>query len=392
LLASTIVAFCVCLESGARIYLCHFASDAIFLRYASLSQLEDRVSQGRSAFVKKTFHRYLGYNLTPNFRSGLNRHNSLGYRGDEIEIPKPADEFRIVCLGGSTTYTSGVADYRLSYPELLEHDLQQRGYQKVNVINAGVPGWTTWECLINFQFRILDMQPDMIIVYEAINDIHTRLVWPPAAYQGDNSGTSIPAVSSIFMPSIFEYSTVIRFFLVRAGVTQPHADITKTIDRRAPTFYADNFQRQKIQQTYPSGVFKKTSAQQMLETNKPVYYRRNIENILLIARARAITPVVATFAYSPLFENEPRVASPEYIFAYEEMNELLKSIATESVANLFDFGSKFPTDKKYYHDGRHVNEEGARLMAKMFADYLVESHLLPGTLLRRDIISTQHLN
>ncbi len=380
-LATLVVCFVV-LEIAARIYLVNFADEDIFFRYASLQQLEDRLKKKGQAYFKKSFHRYLGYYLTPNYQSGKNKHNSLGYRGEEIALPKPANEFRIVCLGGSTTYTSGVEDYNLSYPELLEQEILQRGYANVNVINAGVPGWTSFECLINFQFRVLDLEPDLIIFYEAINDIHTRLVWPPEAYRGDNSGATMPAVTNVFMPSIFEYSAIIRFFLVRAGVTQPHADITKTIDRHAKTYYGDNFQRQKMNHSYPSGAFEDVSARRMLEINRPIYFQRNVENIVLSAQARNITAVLATFAFSPLFENEPRVASEEYIAAYQEMNDVLKTVAKQKGAHLFDFASLFPVDKKYYHDGRHVNEQGARLMAKLFAGYIVDNHLIPSDHLR----------
>lgn len=377
-IAALSVVFCfVCLELAATIYLEKFAKTETFLRYASLRQLEQRFKKNDLVYFRKSFHRYLGYYLTPNYQNGKNKHNSLAYRGDEIALPKPVDEFRIVCLGGSTTYTSGVDDYHQSYPDLLEQEILQRGYMNVNVINAGVPGWTSWECLINFELRVLDLNPDIVIFYEAINDIHTRLVWPPAAYRGDNSGTSVPAISNLFMPSIFEYSTLVRFVLVRTGVNQPHADISNTIDHHASTFYGDNFQRQKILDTYPSGIFKSVSASKMLEANPPIYYQRNVENIVLIAKARNIQPVLATFTYSPLFKSEPRVASEEYIAAYKEMNGILKNIAEQQGAYLFDLASGFPVDKKYYHDGRHVNEEGARLMAKLFANYLVENNLIP---------------
>jgi lysophospholipase L1-like esterase len=64
------------------------------------------------------------------------------------------------------------------------------------------------------------------------------------------------------------------------------------------------------------------------------------------------------------------------------MNDVLKNVAEQKGAHLFDFASLFPTDKKYYHDGRHVNEQGARLMAKLFAKYLIENHLIPSDHLR----------
>ena len=43
---------------------------------------------------------------------------------------------------------------------------------------------------------------------------------------------------------------------------------------------------------------------------------------------------------------------------------------------MFDFAGVFPTEKNYYMDGWHVNIEGAKLKARLFADYLIESGLV----------------
>lgn len=376
----SIIAFIVCfaiLEWAARIYITRLADDRTFFYNASLRQLEERASHTGNGAFKKSYHRYLGFYLTPNYVNGKNRHNALGYRGDEITMPKPEGEYRIVCIGGSTTYTSAVEDYHQSYPDVLEAQLKQRGYQNVNVINAGVPGWSSWESLINFQFRILDIEPDMIVVYHGLNDIHARMVWPPEAYVGDNSGRSIPAATSVFMPSILEYSTLIRIFMVRLGLTRPHVDINRTIDRQADTYFANEFHYQVKRNLYPSGIFKKVTAAQMLATNKPRFFKRNMENLVSLAQMHGVKTVLATFAFSRLFPREARASSEEYLRAYSEHNDILKDIAEHSNAELFDFADVFPEDKKYYDDGRHVTVEGAALKGKMFADFLVNRLLIP---------------
>ncbi len=364
------------LELLSRLYLNFFANDKNYFLYASLRQLEARARKEGVHTFKKSYHRYLGYYLTPNYRNGQNRHNSLGYRGEDFLAKKAQGEYRIVCLGGSTTYSSGVEDYRNAYPALLEQELTRRSFGQVKVINAGVPGWSSWESLVNFEFRVLDLQPDMIVVYHGINDVHPRFVWPPDVYRGDNSGRSLPAASSVLMPSILEYSTLIRIFLVRAGKSRPHIDVNKSIDRRAGTFYADDFQYQKVRQKYPRGIFKKTSAAEMLKTNPPVYFQRNIENIVYIAQSRGIKVILATFAVSSNFAGEPRSTSSEYLGAYDEHNKILQEISLAAGAYLFDFAAKFPDDKKYTHDGRHVNEDGAKLKATMFADFIVQNKLI----------------
>ena len=143
-----LIIFCI-LEFGLHLYINYFASKDFILKYGSLRQLNEKLADlaywesDQASKFRVSSHRYLGYYPTPNFRFGKNKHNSLGFRGDEFIISKPWEEFRIVCIGGSTTYTTRVDDYQLSYPALLEFELNSRGYDNVRVINAGVPGWTT---------------------------------------------------------------------------------------------------------------------------------------------------------------------------------------------------------------------------------------------------------
>jgi hypothetical protein len=273
LLAVSVLFTLGALEAAARYWLLNLADPREFLRYASLRQLDDqRLAASRKGVERRyTPHRYLGYFPTPNYRLGDNWHNSLGFRGDEIPRPKPAGEFRIVCIGGSTTYTGRVEPVELTFPVLLGKQLHERGYPQVRVVNAGAEGWGSWESLVNLETRVLDLEPDLIVDYDGINDLHARLVWPPEAYRGDNSGRRAPNVSGVVMPGILEHSTLARILLVRSGRLEPHADLSRTIDQPAPTWYAPEFWRQWRKGNYPRGFFATVSVEQMLAANPPVY-------------------------------------------------------------------------------------------------------------------------
>jgi len=364
----------IILELAAKIYLENIAGEKTFKQYASYRQLERRM--GRSQYSQ---HRYLGYIPTPDYHRGKNRHNSLGYRGGEFSRHKPPGEFRIACIGGSTTYTRDVEDYRLSYPALLEKELRERGYPRVRVINAGVDGYGSWESLINFQFRILDLDPDLIIVYHAVNDIYARMVWPPSAYRGDNSGRRISNCSSemIDKPSIMQHFNLGRILLVRLKIRPPIYDITARHSVVPETYYGRRFYLQKMKHVYPRGLFEEIRAMRMLRVNRPIYFQRNLENLVTLARANGVEVVLATFAHSPLFKDHPQAVSREFQWGFAEHNQILEEIAQSQEAHLFPFADRFPEDRKYYVDGRHVNVRGSRLKARLFADFIEERRLIP---------------
>ena len=285
--------------------------------------------------------------------------------------------YRIACIGGSTTYTSQVDDYTLSYPSLLGELLRAGGADNVEVINAGSASWTTWESLVNFQFRLLDLDPDLIIVYHAINDIHARMVWPPEAYRGDNSGRRGPVGSGIFMPGLAEHSTLLRILMIRAGMTTSHADLEHTVDKGPPSYRGVEFWIQKANGTYPDGIFEEVDARTMLETNRPIYFERNLRNLITLAKDHGVDVVLSSFAYSPHFADQHRFSSEEYQAALEETNQLLATLAEDTKVHFLDFAAVFPKDKRYFTDGRHVNKEGARLKAELFARYLRDNNLPP---------------
>jgi len=151
LITGSVVVALLLSEVAARFWLWKIASRRQISRYGTSEQVE-RIP------LKHTRHHYLPFMPTPNFQEGKNKHNSLGFRGDEIQIPKPKGIFRIVLLGGSTTYTSDVPDYKKSYPYQLQTILR-RQLPSVEVVNAGCIKYSTWESLANLEFRVLDLEP-----------------------------------------------------------------------------------------------------------------------------------------------------------------------------------------------------------------------------------------
>ena len=344
------------LEVGSRVWLGCVATQEQARRYTLGSEVDPSRLQWSP-------HHYLNYYPTPNYRSGLTSHNSLGYRDREFSLAKPAGTFRIVALGGSTTYTIKVEDNEKMFTRQLENMLRENyGYQAVEVINAGVGGYDSYESLVNLQFRALDLDPDLVIVYHGTNDVHNRLV-EPGAYRGDNSGRRIQWTPPPTSPLI-EHSVLAR--IVSDKLALGHF-LPQGLESYvcAPTY-------QGQESLTPSD-----DPAALLDTNRPVYFERNLTNIVAVARAQGVDVLLATWAHSPYLEDY--AATPHYQRGFRENNEVVAEVARKVVASLFDFAGVMPQAKEYWADGRHVNEAGAAEKARLFADYLHGSGLLAST-------------
>jgi lysophospholipase L1-like esterase len=103
------------------------------------------------------------------FRKGqtiMVRHNSRGYRGPDFTKPRPLHEIRLICYGGSTTYGSYLSD-PWTWPVLLQKSLGNQ----YEVLNAGVPGYTTVEHVIQAAVQQFDRRPDYALYYVGYNDL-----------------------------------------------------------------------------------------------------------------------------------------------------------------------------------------------------------------------------
>lgn len=104
------------------------------------------------------------------------RINSLGFRGHEPQIPKPAGVIRIVALGDSTTFGMEASDDDSVWVSRVVTELRHRAGAGFDTVNAGVPGYTLADSNALLRDRIAPLEPDIIIVNQIATDIaaHSR--------------------------------------------------------------------------------------------------------------------------------------------------------------------------------------------------------------------------
>lgn len=102
------------------------------------------------------------------------RFNRLGLRDDELAFPEPPGQRRVIALGDSSVWGSGVPR-ALRFTERLERALdpvagEDPHQRAVDVINAAVPAWSSLQSAAMLE-QSLDLGPDVALVYSMWSDL-----------------------------------------------------------------------------------------------------------------------------------------------------------------------------------------------------------------------------
>ena len=353
-------------EIALRVYLVYFADSYRFEIYASRSMLENRFGE-----TTRIPHSYLGVANNPGYAYGVNQHNSHGFRGEEILEQKPDSIVRIVCIGGSTTYGTGVEDYRQSYPHLLNEALAQKGIH-AEVINAGSAGYNSLQSYINYHINIEELKPDLLIIYHAINDLTARMVWPPEAYAADYSGSFAPIEYGNV--SIFNYLrklSVIRVPLVYTGFIDPDIALSTVIQIQETNYFL-SIREQLLNDIYPSGIFESVPVDSMIKTNRPVFFEKNLEKLIRQAKSNDTQVVLSTFIYSDMFpDHVPELSLEGYQNGIKEHNDILRNLSGKYDLPLLDLEKEMTVEREWFTDGIHFNLLGNQKRVEEITKFLI---------------------
>lgn len=123
--------------------------------------------------IRKNLGNIRGHIVFPEYRHKVTS-NSEGFRGTrEYALKKPGGVFRVVAMGDSVVNGYGVEDEE-TFCALLEKRLGSK--RPTEVLNMGVPGFSTAEELIQLQHVGLRYEPDLVVVGYFINDHFENLI------------------------------------------------------------------------------------------------------------------------------------------------------------------------------------------------------------------------
>jgi lysophospholipase L1-like esterase len=119
------------------------------------------------------YHPLLGYDGLPGVRGRFHgatvTHNSLGNRGPEATLAKPAGVRRTVFIGDSQTWGYGVGDDE-TIPAQLSRLLNEGGGPPHEVLNLGVGGYGTDQAFLKYLVQGRLYAPDVVVLTVFKND------------------------------------------------------------------------------------------------------------------------------------------------------------------------------------------------------------------------------
>ncbi len=308
-------------------------------------------------YVKSHFN---GYKLNPgwelNHKTFKDKINSLGLKSPELTVEKQKNSYRIICIGGSLVYGRDIGN---SWPHYLQRELDEKvSKDDINfeVINAGVPGYTTFHSTVNFLTKLIDLEPDLVIMYQLFSDLSYYENLDKGLIIGD---TFQPYSTNLSMNRLLEMSYT---YVVLA-----------TLKRK---FYSKIMDNEKILNTGKVKIFK---------NNDIKYYERNI-NIMaslssLFNFKLIFSPPISLFKNKNTDKEKAIIADVEskqfYLDYIVAGKKILKEVSKDK-ANIyyFDASNNFTPTIDYLMDRYHLTKKGNKKIANEIFIFISENQIL----------------
>ncbi len=307
---------------------------------------------------------YLNYTLNP----AWDDINPRGIRGDLVAVPKPAGVFRILALGGSTTFGHDLSAEE-AWPAQLQRILRDDyGYTNVEVINLGVPGYYSLDSVVSLATRGLALEPDLVISYDGLNDAVIRMYQDPACYNSDTPlfGFGMDRGLWRIHPAELPASTLYRFVAIQLGWLDD------------PTMLESQFEPTGWCPPEPG-----TSPLDLLAQNPPMHVARNLRSSAALARSGGAQIMFSTVAWDTAAADAVLAADPgadgtrALWQGIAEHNALVTELAATEGALFIDLADLIGPGPYFQGDQVHQTAEGCARQAALYALYLTTDGVIP---------------
>lgn len=353
-------------------YLLFLISEIIFLEvFFNLLLISSEKFKLKIKFKKKGYyyasHPYLPYTLTPNERTAEREKtnyalqkkeyffpslevNSLGFlngkRGNRnFKKKKSQNSYVIGCVGNSTTLN--YIEYKkkiYSYPLILETLLRKKyKRKKIFVNNFGVGLYNSTDILIRFILQILDLKPDLVILYLGHNDHEAYL---SEKFKDDYSHIRKNLAENLW-----------------------RIDLTKKISKlkiKSLTFLIQHILGTNLRNTLNNFISTKNINYKTNHKNKMKTFARNVTTLIKICKSNNIKVILSSYAYylHKKIKKNPKYKKIQKIIKDE--NIIMKKISKETKTDFVDNQNLIEKNEKNFLDDQHFTPEGMQKLSENF--------------------------
>ena len=301
-------------------------------------------------------HQYLNYVLNPDVSYGDAKQFNAEYRIRRAEPIRSRDRvrWRGLVLGGSTTFGELLRREEDTWVFQLEKRVRNQCGAACDVINAGIGGYTVLENLIHYVILLNNLQPDVVLLYEGINDVDARLFGEIAPDYSNyripwrSQGSVYPAVNPL-LSWLYPYQ---YYFLFVHILQVQQIGIGGVVSPPHPPPY---------------------EWETALERNKPDIYQTHLRNLIHLLRAEG-RQVVILPQYFIVVNGEDKI----FVKGVLQHNEINRNLAEELQ---IPFLGRLTADATFGRedtvDNCHFNERGSVKMAEEVFHFLMQRKLIP---------------
>ena len=303
--------------------------------------------------------------------------NSYGFRGDSLFVPKPAREYRVFVVGGSTAECFYLDD-RDDLARVMQNELAVRAGTALTpkVYNVGISGTASDDHIAMIAQRLVHLQPDAIVVLAGANDMRRAIQGFDYLHYENYRTPPRPWYKRWLLSS----QIVRRLVYAKRHAAGDPASVLET--RTLKSDYARKIALQKATPETDDEVRFDTAG-----------YRANLRTVAGIARSHGFDLVFATHPSTWNSKIDPGARDFHWLRVYdgvtyredvmdaalERMNDVMRAVAAGDSLPLCDLARAIPKSREYFYDDCHFNRLGARTaggeLAKVLA--LEEKRRLP---------------
>jgi lysophospholipase L1-like esterase len=338
------------------------------------------MGSGVSTRGAHVFHPYLQNVPRPNH---VEQHvNRWGFKGNEIELAKPADTYRVFVFGGSTVHC-GTVPWEQTHVRMLEKKLREKyPDRKIEVMNLGAEWHCSQHDVIKLLFDAQEFSPDLVVIFHGINDLVRGLdseLFGEGPYRQDYRQY---------------YGAVTN--MARRGNTW-------TMINTVGGHWLSDFRFQQVRLAGPEGnglngsltlFFPKSEPMEVTQWKSLPAFERNMRRFVQVAQEKKYEVLLATQAslyrkdLSAIDEQvlvfpkshmvgRKHVSLESMTEGMKQFNDVTKQIAEDTKVHFVDLEAAMPKTVEYMYDDVHYTAKGNELIAVELAKAIIAAELVP---------------